>query len=246
LDDYIFGIRAVMEAIAANRNIDKVLLQKKAESKLHHELFQSLRKNNIHYQFVPAERLDRITRKNHQGVIAFITRISYTSLEEIITRSYENGKDPFILVLDQLSDVRNFGAISRTAECAGLDGIVIPKKGSVSVTADAIKTSAGALLSLPVSRVNSLHEAVSYMKDAGLAVLAATEKAGHSLFETDLRGPLAVILGSEDTGITPALIRLCDDAIRIPVCGEIKSLNVSVAASVIMYEALRQRSLKDT
>lgn len=230
-----------MEAIAADKNIEKVLLQKKSESNLHMQLFQSIRERGIQFQFVPVEKLNRITRKNHQGVIAYFSGIEYSPLEEIVAASYQAGRDPFILVLDHLSDVRNFGAIARTAECAGLNGIVIPSRNSVTVTADAIKTSAGALLSLPVSKIKSLNEAVRFLKDSGLKIVAATEKSETSLFDTDLNGPIAIILGSEDRGISPGLIDLCDYSIKIPLFGEIKSLNVSVAASIIIYEALRQR-----
>jgi len=245
LDDFIFGIRAVMEAIAAEKNIEKVLLRKKAESRLYHELFQIIRDKKILFQFVPVEKLNRITRKNHQGVVAFISRIEYASPDEMVARSYESGKSPFILILDQLSDVRNFGAIARTAECAGISGIIIPEKNSVHVSADAIKTSAGALLTLPVARVSSLRESVQFLKDAGLTVIAATEKSDKLLFDADLKGPTAIILGSEDTGISADLLTLCDISIQIPLFGEISSLNVSVTASVIVYEAVRQRIIKE-
>jgi 23S rRNA (guanosine2251-2'-O)-methyltransferase len=241
LDDFIFGTRAVIEAINAGKDIDKVLLQKKTESDLHQELFQLLRENRIPFQFVPIEKLNRITRKNHQGVVAFISLISYSPLNEIIAGTFETGKDPFILILDHLSDVRNFGAIARTAECAGINGIIIPEKGSVGISADAIKTSAGALMTLPVARVGSLRDSIRFLKEAGLKIVAATEKAESRLFDADLTGPVAVILGAEDRGVSPGLLEFADNTIKIPLFGKIESLNVSVAASVIIYEIIRQR-----
>lgn len=230
-----------MEAMAADKSIDRVLLQTKTDSQTHNELFQLLREKEIAFQFVPIEKLNRITRKNHQGVVAFITQVAYTPLEEIIAGSYESGRDPFILVLDHLSDVRNFGAIARTAECAGMNGIVIPDKGSVSISSDAVKTSSGALMTLPVARVKSLRESVRFIKDAGLTVVAASEKSETIIFDADLSGPIAIILGAEDKGVSPGLLELADHSIKIPLYGRIASLNVSVAASILIYETIRQR-----
>jgi 23S rRNA (guanosine2251-2'-O)-methyltransferase len=241
LEDFIFGTRAVMEAIAAGKEIERVLLQKRSDSSVSQELFSLLRQKNIEFQFVPLEKLNRVTRKNHQGVIAYISQISYTPLEEIVTRAFESGRDPFVLILDHISDVRNFGAIARTCECAGIDGIVIPEKGSVRITADAIKTSAGALLKIPVSRVNSLRETVNYLSMAGLTIVSATEKSDTELYGADLTGPVALIMGSEDTGVAASLLELSNKRVRIPLLGEIGSLNVSVAAGVVIYEIVRQR-----
>ena len=234
-----------MEAISAGKDIEKVLLQVKLESELHQELFKILRDKGIPFQFVPVEKLNRITRKNHQGVIAMISQIEYTSLDEIIAGSYESGKDPFILILDHISDVRNFGAIARTAECAGMNGIVIPGKGSVSISADAVKTSAGALMSLPVAKVKSLKESVMFLKEAGLTVIAATENTDTLIYDADLTGPIAIIMGAEDNGISRDLLDLSDYRVKIPLYGKIESLNVSVAASVIIYEIIRQRIKAD-
>lgn len=230
-----------MEAISAGKDIERVLLQKKAESLGAQELFSLLRQKKIEFQFVPVEKLNRVTHKNHQGVIAYLSLVHYTPVEEIVSRAYESGKDPFILILDHITDVRNFGAIARTAECAGVDGIVIPESGSVRITADAVKTSAGALMKIPVARVNSLRETVNYLNMSGLTVIGATEKTETGIYEAALGGPLAIIMGSEDTGISPALLELCSVKIKIPMMGEIGSLNVSVAAGVIMYEIIRQR-----
>ncbi len=241
VEDFIFGTRAVMEAISAGKDIERVLLQKKAESASAQELFFLLRQKDIEIQFVPVEKLNRVTRKNHQGVIAYISQISYTPLEEIVSRAYESGKDPFVLVLDHISDVRNFGAIARTCECAGIDGIVIPEKGSVRVTSDAIKTSAGALMTLPVARVNSLRETINYLSLAGLTIVSATEKSDTDIYQADLGGPMAVIMGSEEVGVSSSLLELSNKRVKIPLLGEIGSLNVSVAAGVVIYEILRQR-----
>lgn len=237
----IFGIRAVIEAVEAGKDIDKVLVKRELSGELFLELQEQLRRYEIPMQKVPVERIDRITRKNHQGVIAFTSAVTYQKLENIVPLLYEEGKIPFILVLDGLTDVRNFGAIARTCEVAGVDAIVIPEKGSVSVNADAIKTSVGALHSIPVCREKNLKEAIVFLKNSGIKVVAATEKAASFYTETDLSVPVAIVLGSEDTGVAPEHLRVCDELIRIPQSGTIQSLNVSVAAGVLIYEVVRQR-----
>lgn len=239
--EMIFGIRAVIEAIEAGKDIDKVLVKRELSGELFMELQEQLRRYEIPMQKVPVERIDRITRKNHQGVIAFTSAVTYQKLENIVPLLYEEGKTPFILVLDGLTDVRNFGAIARTCEVAGVDAIVIPARGSVSVNADAIKTSAGALHSIPVCRENSLKEAISFLKNSGIKVVAATEKAASFYTESDLSVPVAIVMGSEDTGVAPEHLRICDELVRIPQSGTIQSLNVSVAAGVLIYEVVRQR-----
>lgn len=239
--EMIFGIRAVMEAVEAGKDIDKVLVKRELSGDLFMGLQGLLREYEIPMQKVPLERIDRITRKNHQGVIAFTSAVTYQKLENIVPLLYEEGKSPFILVLDGLTDVRNFGAIARTCEVAGVDAIVIPARGSVSVNADAIKTSAGALHSIPVCRENSLKEAIVYLKNSGIKVVAATEKAASYYTETDLSVPVAIVMGSEDTGVAPEHLRICDELVRIPQSGTIQSLNVSVAAGVLIYEVVRQR-----
>ncbi|SFL18131.1 23S rRNA (guanosine2251-2'-O)-methyltransferase [Porphyromonadaceae bacterium KH3CP3RA] len=237
----IFGIRAVIEAVEAGKDIDKVLVKRELSGELFMELQEQLRRYEIPMQKVPVERIDRITRKNHQGVIAFTSAVTYQKLENIVPLLYEEGKTPFILVLDGLTDVRNFGAIARTCEVAGVDAIVIPARGSVSVNADAIKTSAGALHSIPVCRENSLKEAIGFLKNSGIKVVAATEKAASFYTESDLSVPVAIVMGSEDTGVAPEHLRICDELVRIPQSGTIQSLNVSVAAGVLIYEVVRQR-----
>lgn len=238
----IFGIRAVIEAAEAGKDIDKVLVKRELSGELFKELQAVLRRYEIPMQKVPLERIDRITRKNHQGVIAFTSAVTYQKLDQIVPFLYEQGKNPLIVVLDGITDVRNFGAIARTCEVAGVDAIVIPARGSVSVNADAIKTSAGALHIIPVCRENSLKDAVVFLKDSGIKVVAATEKAAKNYTEADMSVPVAILMGSEDEGVSPEILRVCDELVRVPQFGSIQSLNVSVAAGVMIYEAVRQRA----
>ena len=239
----IFGIRAVIEAAEAGKDIDKVLVKRELSGELFKELQEVLRRYEIPMQKVPLERIDRITRKNHQGVIAFTSAVTYQKLDQIVPFLYEQGKNPLIVVLDGITDVRNFGAIARTCEVAGVDAIVIPARGSVSVNADAIKTSAGALHIIPVCRENSLKEAVVFLKDSGIKVVAATEKAAKNYTEADMSVPVAILMGSEDEGVSPEILRICDELVKVPQFGSIQSLNVSVAAGVMIYEVVRQRSI---
>ncbi len=239
--DYIFGIRAVMEAIEAGKDIDKVLIKKDLNGELASELFGMIRANRILSQRVPLERLNKITRKNHQGVIAVLSAVTYHRLDHLVPQLYEDGVLPFIVVLDGITDVRNFGAIARTCECAGVDAIVIPEHGSVSVGGDAVKTSAGALHHLPVCRERSTAGAVRFLKDNGYRIVAASEKVDINYTQVDYTVPVAIVMGAEDTGISPEVLKLCDTFVSIPQFGHIGSLNVSVAAGVIMYEVVRQR-----
>ena len=240
-NEMIFGIRAVIEAVQADKEIDKILLKRDLQGELAKELLAVLKGRNIPVQRVPQERLDRITRKNHQGVIAFLPAVSYQKLEDVIPFIYEQGKNPFIVLLDGVTDVRNFGAIARTCECAGVDAIVIPAKGSVTVNADAIKTSAGALNYVPVCREKNLVNVVKFLKTSGYKVVGASEKSSVNYTKVDYTGPVALILGAEDKGISNDLLKLCDDFVSIPEFGNINSLNVSVAGGVMMYEVVRQR-----
>lgn len=239
--DYIFGTRAVIEAIKAGKDIDKILVKKNIESELVSELFAELKGLEIPIQRVPVEKLNRITMKNHQGVIAYISAVTYQKIEDIIPSLYEEGKTPFILLLDGITDVRNFGAIARTCECAGVDAIVVPSTNSAGINADAIKTSAGALHKLPVCREKSLKEAIIYLKNSGVKVIAASEKSSNIYTGIDYNVPLAIVMGSEDTGVAAEHLRICDDLVKLPMQGSIASLNVSVAAGVLIYEVLRQR-----
>ncbi|MFY9172460.1 MAG: 23S rRNA (guanosine(2251)-2'-O)-methyltransferase RlmB [Petrimonas mucosa] len=240
--EMIFGIRAVIEAAEAGKDIDKVLVKRELSGELFKELQEVLRRYEIPMQKVPLERIDRITRKNHQGVVAFTSAVTYQKLDQIVPFLYEQGKTPLIIVLDGITDVRNFGAIARTCEVAGVDAIVIPARGSVSVNGDAIKTSAGALHSIPVCRENNLKEAVVFLRISGIKVVAASEKAARNYTGTDMSVPVAILMGSEDEGVSPEILRVCDELVKIPQFGTIQSLNVSVAAGVMIYEAVRQRN----
>lgn len=243
--DYIFGIRAVTEAIEAGKEIDKIFVKKDLNGPLSSELLALARQYEVPVQRVPVERINRITRKNHQGVLAMLSAVTYHKLENLVPMLYEDGVLPFIVVLDGITDVRNFGAIARTCECAGADAIVIPERGSVSVGADAVKTSAGALLHLPVCRERSTVQAIKFLKDNGYIVVAASEKAEINYTQPDYTKPVAIVMGAEDTGISPQALRLCDTFVSIPQMGNIGSLNVSVAAGVMMYEVVRQRLLSN-
>lgn len=240
-NEYIFGIRAVMEAIEAGKDIDKVYIKKDLHSDLINELNELIRLHGIVTQRVPVERINKITRKNHQGVVAVLSAVTYHSLDNIVPQLYEDGVLPFIVVLDGITDVRNFGAIARTCECAGVDAIVIPERGSVSVGGDAVKTSAGALLHIPVCRERSAASAVRFLKDNGYTVVAASEKADINYTMADYTVPVAIVMGAEDVGVSPEVMKLCDTFVSIPQFGHIGSLNVSVAAGVIIYEVVRQR-----
>ncbi len=239
-EDFIFGVRSVIEAIKAGRALNKILIQKGMQKDLFLELKEALKGENHQLQFVPSEKLDGITDQNHQGVIALVAPVEYGKIEEVVEALLEEGKKPFILALDRITDVRNFGAIARTAECEGVDAILIPSKGSAQVTADAVKTSAGALNRIKVCKTDSLKESLFYIQQCGLRLVACTEKSSVPLYETNLRGSVAVIMGSEQDGITSDLINLADISCRIPMRGEIASLNVSVAAGMVLYEKLRQ------
>jgi 23S rRNA (guanosine2251-2'-O)-methyltransferase len=239
--DMIFGIRAVIEAIQAGKEIDKILMRRDMTSELARELFTALNGLQVPVQKVPIEKLNKITTKNHQGVVAFISPVIYQRIEDIIPLIYEEGRMPFIVILDGVTDVRNFGAIARTCECAGVDAIIIPTRGGASINADAVKTSAGALLSIPVCREENLGNALKFLTASGIKLVAATEKATKNYTEAGFTVPIGIIMGAEDVGVNPDYLRICDEMIRIPLLGSIDSLNVSVAAGILIYEAVRQR-----
>ncbi|HMM04493.1 MAG: 23S rRNA (guanosine(2251)-2'-O)-methyltransferase RlmB [Dysgonomonas sp.] len=242
--EMIFGIRAVIEAIEAGKEIDKVIIRRELQGDLSKELLALLKSHDVAVQRVPNERLDRFTRKNHQGVIAFLSAITYEKIEDIVPFLYENGKDPFILILDGITDVRNFGAIARTCEVAGVNAIVIPAKGSVTVNADAVKTSAGALLKIPVCKEPNLTSAIQFLRNSGIKVVAASERGADIYTEVDYTGPIAFVMGAEDVGVANENLRIADNLVKIPQFGTIGSLNVSVAAGVLIYEVIRQKGLK--
>lgn len=240
-NEMIFGIRAVIEAIEAGKEIDKILVKKDIQSDLSKELFAVLKDKLIPVQRVPVERIDRITRKNHQGVVAFISAITYQKTEDLVPFLYEEGKNPMFLLLDGITDVRNFGAIARTCECAGVDAIIIPSRNSVSVNADAMKTSAGALNTIPVCREQNITDTIKYLKNSGFKIIGATEKGDYDYTKANYKDPICIIMGAEDTGIPYEHLSLCDEWVKIPIIGSISSLNVSVAAGILVYEALQQR-----
>lgn len=240
-NDYIFGIRPVIEAIEAGRDIDKIFVSKELHSDVARELLDKAREMHVLVQRVPPGKIQRITRKQTQGVLAILSAVTYHRLDHLVPELYEAGLMPFVLILDGITDVRNFGAIARTAECAGVDAIVIPQHGSVSVGGDAVKTSAGALLHIPVCRERSVRGAVQFLKDNGYRVVAVSEKADINYTEANFTDPVALVMGAEDVGISPDVYELCDLRVGIPMFGKIGSLNVSVAAGVLMYEVVRQR-----
>lgn len=241
-NEMIFGIRAVIEAIQARKEIDKIIIKKDIQSELSKELLTVVKDMHIPIQRVPVERINRMTKKNHQGVVAFISPIAYQSVEQLVPTLFEEGKNPLFIMLDGITDVRNFGAIARTCECAGVDAIIIPSKNSVSVNADAIKTSAGALHTIPVCRETNLTTTIKYLKACGFNIIAATEKGDYDYTKANYTLPTCIIMGAEDKGVAYEHLALCDEWIKIPLYGSIESLNVSVAAGVVIYEAIKQRN----
>ena len=238
---FIFGIRAVIEAISAGKEIDKILIQRGIAGELFNELRRAMKGTEIPYQLVPPEKIRRLTNKNHQGVIAFLSEVTYYRAEDLLQRVFEAGNTPLVLLLDRVTDVRNFGAIARSAECAGVDFIVIPSRGAAQINADAVKTSAGALHRIPVCRENNLKETISYLKEYGLRLVACHEKTQKDIYAADFRQPVAILMGSEENGISGEYLKLCDEAVKIPMRGKTASLNVSVATGIVLFEAVRQR-----
>lgn len=240
-DNQIFGIRAILEAIEAGKDLDKVFIQKEAQGELMNELIKNLKKNNINFSYVPIEKLNRLTKKNHQGAVANISPVSFLALEELIESVMEKKEKPLFLILDQVSDARNFGAIIRTAVCCGADGIIISKNGAAPVNGDTVKTSAGAVFNIPICKVDHIKDAVFYLQSSGVVTLGATEKAEKEIYDIDLNFPLALIMGSEDRGINPSVLKIIDEKAKLPMFSTIDSLNVSVACGAFLYEAIRQR-----
>lgn len=240
-DTTIYGIRAIIEAVKSGENIDKIFLQKGLRGDLFLELEQLLRKERLNVSYVPIEKLNRLTSQNHQGAIAQIAPISFFEIDDLVTKVIESNKIPLFLLLDQLSDVRNFGAIIRTAECTGVSGIIIQKKGGAPINGDTIKTSAGAVFKVPICKVDHIKDAVYHMQASGIKVIAATEKAKDFVYDISFKEPCAIIMGSEGKGINPSVIKIADVSAKLPIMGEIESLNVSVACGAFLYEAVRQR-----
>ena len=243
-ENLIAGLRPVMEAVQAGREVEKVLMKTGLDGDLARTLIALLHERHIPIQHVPVEKLHSLTPNHHQGVVAFTALIPYVALEEVIARVTERGAAPLVALLDGVTDVRNFGAIARSAECAGAHALVLPAKGAAPINADALKTSSGALSRIPVCRTPNLPSAIYYLKDSGLQLVAVTEKAGALLYDCDFRLPTALVMGAEDAGISKTVLKLCDRQARIPLQGAIGSLNVSAAAAVALFEAVRQRELR--
>lgn len=238
---FIYGTRAIIEAIEADKEIDKLLIQKDIRNELTTTLLQLARNHHVPVQKVPLEKLNKITRKNHQGAIAYLSSVVYASLDHIISSAYEKGQSPCLIILDRITDVRNVGAIARSAECAGVHGVVVPSRGSAQLGPDAMKTSAGALNYLPFCRVDNLKTSIKEIQANGIKVMACSEEGAISAFEADLTGPVALMMGSEEDGISPEYLKLADEHISLPIEGQIASLNVAVATGILAYEVLRQR-----
>lgn len=237
----IFGIRAIIEAIKSGESIDKVFVQKGISGELFKELEFLLRQEGINSSYVPVEKLNRLVKGNHQGAVANISPIAFHNIDDLVLNVIESGKIPLFLLLDQLSDVRNFGAIVRTAECTGVSGIIIQKKGGAPVNGDTIKTSAGAIFKIPVCKVDHIKDAVFHMQSSGIKVIAATEKADDFIYDISFKEPCAIVMGSEGKGINPSVLKVVDEQAKLPILGAIESLNVSVACGAFLYEAVRQR-----
>lgn len=241
---YLFGMHPVIEALRSGKKFDKVMLKTGLEGSQYKELLQLLGENDIPYQFVPVERLNRVTRGAHQGVIAFIATIEYVEIDQLINNALGKSLNPMVMILDGVSDVRNLGAIARTLEVAGGQGIIVPAKGGAAINAEAVKASAGALMRIDTCKVSNLRLAIFSLQQAGFKIISASEKAEQMIYDCDMTGPLAIIMGSEGTGVSKSALGLSDEIVRIPQRGEIGSLNVSVAAAVVAFEAVRQRNLK--
>ena len=239
---HIFGIRAIIEAIQSGAVIDKIFLQKEASGELMKELMRAVKKANINFSYVPVEKLNRLTPHNHQGAVASISPIAFHDIESLLEQVTQSGKMPLLLILDQLSDARNFGAIIRTAECTGVNGIIIQKSGSAPVNGDTVKTSAGAVFNIPICKVEHIKDAIFYLQGSGIKTVAATEKTDRNLYDINFNEPVAIIMGSEDRGINPSVLKVADEKAKLPMFGTIGSLNVSVACGAFLYEAVRQRN----
>lgn len=238
----IFGIRAIIEAIQSGSEIDKVFIQKEAQGDLMRELMKLIKKNNINFSYVPVEKLNRLTHNNHQGAVAVISPVSFHNIETLVESVLSKDKTPLFLILDQVSDARNFGAIIRTAECTGVDGIIIQKNGSAPVNGDTVKTSAGAVFNVPICKVEHIKDAIFYLQGSGVQTVAATEKTDDTIYNISLTEPTAIVMGSEDRGVNPSVLKIVDAKAKLPMFGTISSLNVSVACGAFLYEAVRQRS----
>ena len=237
----IFGVKPVIEAINAGKEIDKLYIQRDISGSGLSELRNAIKKAKIPFSHVPVQKLNKMTSSNHQGVVGYISPIDLVDIETLVPTLFEEGKTPLIFVLDKITDVRNFGAIARTAECAGVDAIVIPKRESAQINGDALKTSAGALNRIAVCKVNNLTDTVMFLQASGISIVACTEKTEDLIYDVDYKTPVAIVMGNEERGVSNQILRIADAKGKIPMLGEISSLNVSVAAGIIVYEAIKQR-----
>ncbi len=240
-EQIIFGIRAIIEAILAGAVIDKVFIQKEISGELMKDLMKVMKRNNINFSYVPVEKLNRMTTNNHQGAVASISPIAFMELETLVESTLASGKQALFLILDQISDARNFGAIIRTAECTGVNGIIVQKAGSAPVNGDTVKTSAGAVFNIPICKVEHIKDAIFYLQGSGIKTVAATEKTESTIYDIDLKDAVAIIMGSEERGVNPSVLKIIDEKAKLPMFGTIGSLNVSVACGAFLYEVVRQR-----
>jgi 23S rRNA (guanosine2251-2'-O)-methyltransferase len=240
-NELLFGIRAIIEAVKSGKEIDKLFLQAGIKGELISELKAIVAAHQIPYQYVPIEKLNRLTPKNHQGAVCFVSPIAYQHIETILPGIYEKGEVPLILILDRITDIRNFGAIARTAECAGVHALIIPSRGAAQINGDAIKTSAGALHKIPVCKEENLKATIEFLKDSGVQIIACSEKTDKDYYTADMTGPVALIMGSEEDGISAEYLKRCDATVKIPLYGTIDSLNVGVATGIVLFEGMRQR-----
>jgi 23S rRNA (guanosine2251-2'-O)-methyltransferase len=239
--NFIYGYNPVLEAMNAGKEIEKLFILQTMQHIRSSELINIATRYKIPFQFVPKEKLNRLTRQNHQGVVAMVSAVSFVNIETLLPTIYESAKAPFFIILDKITDVRNFGSIARSAECAGVDAIIVPSRGSAMVGADAVKTSSGALNNIPLCREDNLKETILFLKNCGITIIGATEKAPANYFDVDYTQPVAIIMGSEETGISEEYLKLCDKTVKIPMAGSVQSLNVSVASGILMFEVLKQR-----
>lgn len=240
-EDMVIGIRPLIEAINAGKEIDRVFIQNGLRTDLFHEMMVLLKQNNIPYRYVPVVKLNKLTNKNHQGIVAYVSPVVFTDIEQVIPIIYERGEDPLILILDKITDVRNFGAILRTAESAGVHAVLFPSQGAALLNSGTVKSSAGAIFNITLCRSDNLKNSIEFLSNSGLKIAAATEKGADLYYKTPLKGPLALIMGSEDVGVSPEYLSRSDIKVMIPMLGKTESLNVSVATGVILYEVVKQR-----
>ena len=242
-DDFIFGYYPVLEALEAGATLDKIFIHQGSETHRFESIIKIAETRGIPVNAVPLVKLDKLTRSNHQGIVAYLSPISFVSLEELVLNQEEQESPGLFIILDQLTDARNFGGIIRTAECTGVSGVIIQKSGGAPVNADTVKTSAGAVFNVPICKVDHVKDAIFYLQGSGYKVYGASEKAPETYFKTDFKAPTAIVMGSEGFGISKSVLNLLDGLISIPMMGKTKSLNVSVAAGAILFEVLRQRTI---